>query len=416
VEALFGMKIRMDELLSSIGTALDIVEGELLGATTNHGRRIATLSAAMAKKAALPDDAVFDIAACALLHDNALTEYILSEQPGKDQEINLVTHCVIGQENVKTLPFRTNVDGYVLYHHERADGKGPFGKKQGEFPEEVALIAIADAVDARYKLQYIAAEALPELLETVRAQAGKIFTMDAARLFCETLDKDMLEALRDENIAQTYSEVMPVWEVELSDKALMGVASLTARIIDYKSKFTRRHSVQISNIAWRMGKYYKFSNNDCALLYLAASLHDLGKLKVPNEILEKPGKLTDDEFELIKKHSQWTYDMLSGVAGFAPINERIVNHHEKLNGKGYPKGLGADGLDFISRLIACIDIYQAISEERPYHPARSHQETMPIMYDMAQKGEIDAQIVTDLDSEIGKNINLWNQPPVISFH
>jgi HD-GYP domain-containing protein (c-di-GMP phosphodiesterase class II) len=313
-----------------------------------------------------------------------------------------VAHCVIGQGNVDELPFRTNVDEYVLYHHERADGEGPFGKKQGEFPEEVALVAIADTVDAQYKLQNVSEEELPGLHEAVRAQAGKRFTGDAVKLFCETLDRNMLKAMRDENIAKTYAEVMPVWEVELNDKAPMGVAGLTAHIIDYKSKFTRRHSIGMSNIAWHMGKYYDFSDGDCALLYLAAALHDLGKLRVPNEILEKPGKLTDEEFEVIKKHSQWTYDMLCGVAGFEPVNERIVNHHEKLNGRGYPKGLGADELDFISRLIACIDIYQAISEERPYHPARTHRETMPIMYEMAQKGEIDEQIVEGLDKELSR--------------
>jgi HD-GYP domain-containing protein (c-di-GMP phosphodiesterase class II) len=409
------MKIRMDELLSSIGTALDIVEGGLLGATTNHGRLIATLSAAMASKARLSKDAVFDIAACALLHDNALTEYILSEQPGKDQEINLVAHCVIGQENVDKLPFRTNVEGYVLYHHERADGEGPFGKRWGEFPREVALIAIADAVDAQYKLQFVSRTALPELHRAVMAQSGKGFTKAAAKLFCETLDEPMLAALRDENIAKTYSDVMPVWEVELNDRALMGVAGLTARIIDYKSKFTRRHSVEISNIAWHMGKYYGFSDTNCALLYLAAALHDLGKLKVPNEILEKPGKLTDEEFDVIKKHSQWTYDMLGGVAGFEPINERIVNHHEKLNGRGYPKGLAANELDFVSRLIACIDIYQAISEERPYHPARTHSETIPIMRDMARKGEIDSKIVADLDNELKKYSGAHIEPPPGAF-
>jgi HD-GYP domain-containing protein (c-di-GMP phosphodiesterase class II) len=92
-----------------------------------------------------------------------------------------------------------------------------------------------------------------------------------------------------------------------------------------------------------------------------------------------------------------TYELLKNVDGFGHIRDWASNHHEKLDGTGYPFGKGADELDFYSRLMACIDIYQAVSEARPYHEQRDHGETMAILYGMAQKGFVDETIVKDLD-------------------
>jgi len=126
-------------------------------------------------------------------------------------------------------------------------------------------------------------------------------------------------------------------------------------------------------------------------------MHDIGKLAIPDEILNKPEKLTDEEFSIIKSHVRITNEILSGVTGFEDICDWASSHHEKLNGSGYHLGINAGKISFISRLLACADIYQAISEERPYHPARSHEETMPILYEMAVKGFIDSFIVEDFD-------------------
>jgi HD-GYP domain-containing protein (c-di-GMP phosphodiesterase class II) len=345
------------------------------------------------------------------LHDNALSEYILSEKPGEDQEINLVTHCMFGQRNVQALPFKTEIDGYVKYHHERADGKGPFGKKEGEFPEEVAIIAIADAVDARDRLQFYPAGELDALRERIRRHTGSRYTGQAAAAMLAVLDEAMLQSLRDDIVFGTFAEHMPVWEVELTDMAIMGIAGITAKIIDYKSEFTRNHSVQISNISWLMAERYGFSEENRAKMYLAAALHDLGKLKVPVKILEKPGKLTDEEFAVIKKHPRWTYEMLENIGGFEKINHIASNHHEKLDGSGYARGLAAKELDLPMRMITCADIYQAVSESRPYHPARDHGETMEILYAMVREGKLDGKIVADMDDALREYSQDVPSPP-----
>ena len=101
-------------------------------------------------------------------------------------------------------------------------------------------------------------------------------------------------------------------------------------------------------------------------------MHDIGKLIVSNDILEKPGKLTEYEFAEMKDHAAATYRILSKIKGIPDIVEWAANHHEKLNGKGYPRALSEKDLSFEEQLMACIDIYQALTEKRPMRkPSRS---------------------------------------------
>jgi HD-GYP domain-containing protein (c-di-GMP phosphodiesterase class II) len=160
-----------------------------------------------------------------------------------------------------------------------------------------------------------------------------------------------------------------------------------------------------------MGGYYGFDPVLRAKTYLAASLHDIGKLGIPNEILDKPGKLTDSEFSVIKGHVKGTYDLLNGITGFGEICGWASSHHEKFDGTGYPFGEKADDLGFVDRLLACTDIYQAVNEERPYHARRGHSETMKIMWEMAGKGYIDEPIVKDFDAVMAEYSDKDVPPP-----
>ncbi|MDR2452864.1 MAG: HD domain-containing protein, partial [Candidatus Accumulibacter sp.] len=182
-----------------------------------------------------------------------------------------------------------------------------------------------------------------------------------------------------------------------------------ARIIDYKSIFTEQHTNQIAYRTYLMCDHYGHDDVHKGLTYLAAGLHDLGKIRTPTSILEKPGRLDPDEFDIIREHVLHTYHWLHGVPGFDDICRWASNHHEKLDGSGYPFGLCAADLDFNSRLLGCMDIYQAVSEARPYHARRSHEEAMEIMYQMAGEGKIDPRITRDID-RVMKPWSLRNVP------
>ena len=163
-------------------------------------------------------------------------------------------------------------------------------------------------------------------------------------------------------------------------------------IVDYKSSFTSRHSIGVAEKASLLAKYMGYDSITVQKMYLAGALHDIGKMAVGNEILEKPDKLTDDEFSKMKNHAGYTYLILSEVNDFEEIRDWAAFHHEKLNGKGYPFGKTADELNEQERMMACVDIYQALTEDRPYKKGLSHEKTCDILDDMAQKDFIDSDI------------------------
>jgi len=388
------MLIRYDKLVDAIGTTLDIVESQLLGVATNHGKRLALLCTLMCQALDLSTESGETIVRCAFFHDNALTEYIASLKATPDQEEHFLNHCIMGQQNVELLPFQTDPTGLVLYHHERADGKGLFGLKEGEIPLGAALIAAADHLDATYDLLAEDVE-IEKVKGFILSQRGNQYTTTAADALLKIMSPALLLQLRHENIQSALQKHIPILYLNLTEKEMFQLSKLCARIIDFHSQFTRNHSLQIANKAWVMGLYYGYDSKKCAKLYLAAAFHDIGKLAIPNKILDKPGALTEEEFTIIKSHVAHSYRILDGIEGLEEIRDWVGNHHEKLDGGGYFRGKEEKELDFISRLLAVTDIYQAITEERPYHVARSHTEAMPILQDMAAKGQIDKNIVAD---------------------
>jgi len=371
-----------------------------LGASTNHGKRVAVLCAKMGTVLQKSPEEITALAICALLHDNALTEYIFSERIGGHHDPAMKKHCEFGQRNVDALHFKTNVKDFILYHHERADGSGPFGIREGEGSLEAEFIAIADSIDVSRHLQRLEPDKLPDIRNIVIKETGKRYSKRAAESLLEILTWPTVLSLKDDVIKQTASEALPPWTVDIQTETIFGLAGFVARIIDYKSTFTRKHSTQIANKAWFMGQHYRYEPQELAELYLAASLHDLGKLAIPSEILEKPGKLTGEEFEIIKSHVRLTWELLHDIEGFETICQWASNHHEKLDGSGYPFGKKASELDFNSRLMACVDLYQAISEERPYHTGRNHGDTIRVLYEMADTGKIDGDIVKGMDAAL----------------
>lgn len=396
------LEVSLSDIIAQISIALDAVEAGYKGATKFHSKRAALFSMAIGREMGYDESRLFPLAAAALLHDNALTEYLLSEQRGSSQEMNIKSHCILGEENCKSLPMYDDMKDFILYHHERADGTYAFGKKEGEYPQEAGIIAIADQLDVKFRLNQVDDKKLQNISEYINKGMGSKYDTESAKAALKVLHTENFEKYGDEQIGKALQEEMPERINKLSMKEVMSLAEIFAGIIDYKSVFTQEHSTQIANKAWYMGCVYGYEEEERAKLYLAAALHDVGKLFIETAILEKPGKLDNSEFEVIKSHAGFTWEVLKSVRGFQQLAEWASNHHEKLNGKGYPFGKTADDLDFNSRLLACLDIYQAVREKRPYHPVRTHEDTMAILYDMAKKGFIDKQICTDLDKSMSQ--------------
>lgn len=128
-------------------------------------------------------------------------------------------------------------------------------------------------------------------------------------------------------------------------------------------------------------------------MYIAALLHDIGKLMIPNSIIDKPGKLEEDERFEINKHTYYTRWVLEQIDGFDNIVNYAANHHEKLNGTGYPQQLKDHEIGELDRVMAICDIYQALTEERPYRTPMNIENVWSIMDDMVSKNELDGNLL-----------------------
>lgn len=403
----------------ALSRALDYVEKELVGVQTNHGKRVAYLCALLGRYAGLGNRERLDVATCAVLHDNALSEYLQIEFLSTGElimdieESKVGIHCTLGERNVQGFPFWGDMKNVILYHHEHADGTGPFSKKEGEISFFSSLIHIADQLDARFSLKVMNEEKWCKVVDFVRDKTGSFFGVRESQLFLQNVKRQDLEKITDGSLESALKEVLEFEQFEYTPEQIMHFSGIFARIVDYKSTFTSMHSMGIAHKAYHMGAHYELSEELRAELFLAGALHDIGKLAVDVDILEKPGKLSSGEFEDIKQHAMISYEILSSIHGMEDICRWAALHHEKLNGKGYPFGYNGDQLGRFERLMGCLDIYQALREHRPYKKGKTHEETMEIMGNMVENGFIDGEITRDIHEVFGKDKKLAENIVVI---
>jgi HD-GYP domain-containing protein (c-di-GMP phosphodiesterase class II) len=168
---------------------------------------------------------------------------------------------------------------------------------------------------------------------------------------------------------------------------------LFGKIIDYRNHFTATHSNGVAAVARAIAKVAGFSDVDLKRIEIAGYIHDLGKLAVPAEILEKKDKLSKEEFEIIRTHTYYTDMILSNIKEFDVIRIWGAQHHERLNGEGYPFHYDKQQLSAGSRIMAVADVFVALSEDRPYRKALPREEIMPILEEMVANQALDADIV-----------------------
>ena len=162
-------------------------------------------------------------------------------------------------------------------------------------------------------------------------------------------------------------------------------------MLKVSDEYTFKHSVDVATMAMVVAKKMGFSEEEVYDIGVAGLLHDLGKSKVPVEILNKPGKLTDEEFEVMKKHSLYSYDILKDNKGIKDIVKlAVLQHHEKINGQGYPMGLMADQISKFAKILTVVDIYDALVTERPYKEAFTQRDAVEMLMAMTYELDMDA--------------------------
>jgi PAS domain S-box-containing protein len=156
--------------------------------------------------------------------------------------------------------------------------------------------------------------------------------------------------------------------VERLKAALIGTIGAVALTVEKRDPYTAGHQQRVAELCMAIGRKMDFAEDRLEGLRLGATIHDIGKIYVPAEILNRPGKLSAPEFEMIKSHPQVGYDIVKEVKFPWPVTDMILQHHERLDGSGYPNGLKGDAIIFEARILAVADVIEAMSSHRPYRP------------------------------------------------
>lgn len=170
------------------------------------------------------------------------------------------------------------------------------------------------------------------------------------------------------------------------------MAKMMCYAIDFSSTVTVTHIILVTAIAKKLAQLYFLPDDETENIVQASALHDIGKLIVPVNILEKPGKLTEAEFQIMKYHAATGYDILSTL-GLEHLRDIGSLHHEKLDGSGYPFGLKGDQIPFAARLVTVVDILAALLARRSYKEAMDKDTICSILNEMVDQNQIDANIV-----------------------
>jgi HD-GYP domain-containing protein (c-di-GMP phosphodiesterase class II) len=399
------MILNLNELLVAVSNTLDLAEIDLLGVLTNHGKRVAYICLKLAENFGMDSKQIHDVVSLGILHDNGASEtqiYDRLKHNSVENKIYLeaaLEHCMQGEKNVEDYPFFTDVKNAIKYHHEKYDGSGFFNLKGEEIPLISQMIELADSVDSNFNLTSTNYKVESQVKEFVKGQEGKAYSPRIVGAFLKiSKNKHFWLDLNDNFINNVLRKSTPEFSINVSYDEIRNITKILSNIIDSKSPYTLEHSKGLAEKIAVMADYYGKNHEEKMKLVIAADLHDIGKLVVPNSILESRNKLTEEEFEIIKEHTYYTRLTLERIKGFEQITEWAANHHEKLDGSGYPYGKKGSELDFDSRLMACLDIYQALTENRPYRGALGHEETMGVLRGMKNGGLVDEEIVEDINN------------------
>lgn len=159
-------------------------------------------------------------------------------------------------------------------------------------------------------------------------------------------------------------------------QSFLGVTKTISAALEMRDPYTAGHQGRVANLAKRIAKEMNLSDEHADQIYTAALLHDIGKIGIPAEILSKPGRLNNIEYSLIKMHPQAGYDILKNIEFPYPIARWVLEHHEKIDGSGYPEGLTGEKISLEAKILAVADVVEAISSHRPYRPSLGTSEAL----------------------------------------
>jgi HD-GYP domain-containing protein (c-di-GMP phosphodiesterase class II) len=285
--------------------------------------------------------------------------------------------CERGSAIARKLGFSESVASGIHCLDEHWNGRGyPNGLKGKNIPLASNIANLAQTLEV-----FWAARGPQAAIAAAEGRSGRWFDPELVQAVVSLARQGLLwTKLESEDvIAQVMAMEPEERRLTATEQTTDNICLAFAEIIDAKTPFTYKHSTGVAQAAVTIARGLGVSEQGVKNLHRAALLHDIGKLGVSNTILEKPGKLTSEEFAEVRKHPYYTYEILRRIPAFADFSMDAAAHHERLNGKGYWRGLNGDQMSLSARILAVADVFDALMAKRPYRDALPIEKVFSMM-------------------------------------
>ncbi|MGB9877737.1 MAG: HD-GYP domain-containing protein [bacterium] len=399
-------KMSPSEVLIALSTVLDLAHPEL----SNHHKVCAYISLKIADEMKLEEEPKRSLFSAALVHDIGILSLRESLDVHQIEAIDPHRHAYLAYRLLKDNAFFKKVApqaaNIVLYHHapwqemENASRRTTLLNAIVRATEEKIILpsyilSIADKISFLIKPGKFILHQAGEIRQRMSELGGSILPEEVVEAFLLVSSRESfwleLTSPYLDSILFEQLDFPPIsldWDEELS------IGRLICDITDFKSPFTAVHSFSVGEIAEKLASFCGFSKEELKEIKIAGYMHDLGKIAVPLEVLEKNGNLTPEEFEVVKAHPFYTHMVLSRIKGWERIRDWASFHHEHLDGTGYPFHLREEELDLGSRIMGVADVYSALREYRPYRGVMKKEDVMGILGKLVEDRALDGELVS----------------------
>jgi len=382
------LSVNLGNLLLSLSEVTDIANPSI----TQHQHRTAFIALQIADHIKISNQLLENIFTAALLHDIGAISIEEKTELQNYLAPDYDLHCIRGELLFEQTPWLKSLSKIVRNHHKNwSEWNTPIND-----PETLAsqVILLADFIERSIdKQQYILFQT-DDIIAKINGLKDHTVNSELISAFLDLSRKE--EFWLDLSSPRIYSILLnqePFRNNEIDLNGIANIAELFCNIIDFKSRFTSTHTSGVAACAEKMAELFGLTDIEILLMRIAGYLHDIGKLVIPNSILEKPDKLTPAEFAIIKCHTYYTYYVLNSIGGLQTIAKWAAYHHEKLNGSGYPFHCKSNEIDTGARIMAVADIFTAVAEDRPYRAGMGKDDIYRVLTRQADDGCVDPRFV-----------------------
>ncbi len=368
------------DIVIALSSAIDLINPNI----SNHHKRVAYISYCIAKEMGYSENEIKDLVLAGLLHDcgavNLFERSSIFEFGFDNSYSNRHNHGYKGWFILRDADELKTAADIIKYHHVFWNEKLNKRLELYKVPKFSHILHLADRIDILINPNQEILQQKKYISKMINSGKNTMFMPAAVDAFENLASKPYFWFdITITNLEDLLRKIMSPYKVYINSKLLIQYADIAHRIIDFRSKFTATHSIGVAASASALASKLGFSACDSRLMHSAGLMHDLGKLCIPESILEKPGPLDHYEFNLMKAHPYHTYRILDSIPGLGKVRDWAAFHHEKLDGSGYPFGLDSRSLDLGSRILAVSDMFTALTEERPYRRAMSLKDTVKLI-------------------------------------